>query len=86
MSPREQDEFEFEDNVGVGDVEMVFEVCRRKESGKLQRQKKKMGRTGKRDTGAYISLHVFLACSNSAVAESHAQLCGGGIDFPGREI
>lgn len=72
MRPREQNELEFEDDIGVGNVEMVLEVCRRKESGKLQRQKKKFGKTGKRDKEAYVSLHVFLACCNGAVAESHA--------------
>lgn len=58
MRPREQDELEFEDDVGVGHVEIVLEVCRRKESGKLQRHKKKFRKTGKK---RHRGLH-FVAC------------------------
>jgi len=36
MGPGEQDEFQLEHDVGVGDVEVVLEVCRWKECAKLE--------------------------------------------------
>lgn len=85
MGPGEQDEFQLEHDVGVGDVEVVLEVCRWKECAKLENRCEK-GTHTHTHKGSYIPLHVFLACCDCTVAEPHTKLCGGGVDVPGGEV
>lgn len=49
MGPGEQDEFQLEHDVGVGDVEVVLEVCRWKECAKLENRCEKGTHTHIRD-------------------------------------